>query len=73
MSKVLYARVDDDVHDELARLAEATGISMRAVVNGTLRVALGLPTTTVQDRVHRALLDELQRGGSGESPSPRGE
>lgn len=43
MTKVLYLRVDDTVHERARIIAERTGTSITAVGDVALRRGLGLP------------------------------
>lgn len=48
MSKTLYLRVPDEVHEALLRAAEDHGVSMVRAAELVLRVGLGVPDATMR-------------------------
>jgi hypothetical protein len=53
---VLYARIRDDIHDELRVVAELAGVSMTTVTEIILSWRLGIETGPIGHAVSKALL-----------------
>jgi antitoxin component of RelBE/YafQ-DinJ toxin-antitoxin module len=53
MSKAIYARVSDEVHDRVTEVAQESGVTIAAVVNWALRRSLNMSFDSIDATVNK--------------------